>query len=229
LLLADVSYVGEQVEPEVRPVGQIQRFQMRGKFTQFCEIPNILFGKDFIVVIFLVDFPEEPLPVPELGHVPFHEAEGEDLRDSGIDFVADFHAADGGVAAVGSQSPDEEGLSFPLHLDDDVVLVLGEAMDVEAHFLLPREEPDLLGLDKGDVGDDAGVFVLMYLAYILQSFILHPSLCLRPFTVRTSEHLPTVRRPFTTPGLGFASPWADIFRALIPLKEDVLKYLFWGR
>lgn len=48
LLLADVSYVGEQVEPEVRPVGQIQRFQMRGKFTQFCEIPNILFGKDVL-------------------------------------------------------------------------------------------------------------------------------------------------------------------------------------
>ena len=55
-------------------------------------------------------------------------------------YIAGFHAADGGVAAVNPQSADEVLLPFPLHLDDDVVLVQCLAVDVQTDLLLPRKE-----------------------------------------------------------------------------------------
>ena len=87
----------------------------------------------------------------------FHETQRVYFWHRLVYFVADFHAADGGVTAVNPQPANKMLLPFTLHFDNDVVAVLRLAVDIEADFPLPWYKSDQFGLDEGDVGNQSGI------------------------------------------------------------------------
>ena len=145
---------GEQLEPSAR-VGIIQNLVFNGcKFTQFDEKKGGFVAENFIGLVLEHNLVEITVIASELRCVVVQQVEGIDRRNCIVAFSF-FHFPADDPAHVRDDSVGEEGLSSPLHLDDESVAVLVFAIDVENHPLVFRPLAEHLCLQEGDVGDDA--------------------------------------------------------------------------
>ena len=158
VLLVHLRDVLEKVQPLAHFILAVGPADLGCKFSQFYEKEHDFFGKNSVAVVLEHDLPEELLPIAggEVIGIVVEDVEGIDGRD-----VIDALALDGILADepadVGDGAVGEEVLSCALHLDDEVLVVLVAAVDVEDDLLLGLGESVMGGGEIGDVCDGADI------------------------------------------------------------------------
>ena len=158
IVLVQMYGLRQHIEPMVALVGHIQRLQLGGKFTQFHEIEDVLFGKNFVSVILQI-YPPEEVPIPfEFRHIVSHYVQGINAFDILIQIITPLHTLSGSPPHIDNCTVAEMLLPSVLHLHDETVAVLVLAVQVETDKLVLLAAPEQLGGQIGDIGDGARIF-----------------------------------------------------------------------